>query len=697
MRIRFASLIVVLTATVVAFLPVLQNGFVNWDDPFTLVGNPRLDAPGVVRWSFTTTEMGHYQPLAWLAWSQWKALFGLDPTAFHALSLLGHLVNVALVYVLCIRLTAMTGLAGTGAGVAASVAAFTFAVHPIRVEAVAWASAFPYVLSLALLLLSFLFYLRHWGATRRRAGWLWVSVGAFALSQLARASAPAFPLVLWLADVYLHRGRVHRQPWPDQPAGHARLLWEKAPFLLVAIGAVFVESRARELATLEEAGLGLRLTLAATAPFTYLWRTLAPVRLSPLDPLPLEAGFAWVPSVPALLALALMTMGLWRVRGRYAGLAVAWAAYLLLLAPVAGLTPSGQQATADRYMYVPGVVLSLFIGLVGGEIWRAIQAPRVGRREAVAGRRLALIVATVAAGAGAALGAATWRQATWWHDSITLWTRAADLDPQNDIATYNLGVALAEAGRDEEAIGRYEQTLRLVPDHEVARRNLNLIRAARSEREGDRSAQAGDLDAAITHYAEALALDPSRRHARAARGIALVRRGRFTEAAADLKVAYDVATERPTSGGEDTTAHQGEASTTTQDSTEALAVAKALSFALVQLGQHADAAAVLTQTLRRYPEDHELAHNLARLLATTPDPAVRDGATALRLASAVRDRTGGRDPRVLDTLAAAYAAEGQFDLARETARQAAALATELGQADMALEIERHAREYVRPR
>ena len=75
MRIRFGSLIVVLTVTVVAFLPVLQNGFVNWDDPFTLVGNPRLDAPGVVRWSFTTTEMGHYQPLSWLAWSQWKALF----------------------------------------------------------------------------------------------------------------------------------------------------------------------------------------------------------------------------------------------------------------------------------------------------------------------------------------------------------------------------------------------------------------------------------------------------------------------------------------------------------------------------------------------------------------------------------------------------------------------------------------------
>jgi tetratricopeptide (TPR) repeat protein len=348
-------------------------------------------------------------------------------------------------------------------------------------------------------------------------------------------------------------------------------------------------------------------------------------------------------------------------------------------------------------MYVPGVVLSLFVALACGEIWRAIQAPRVGRREARARRRLALVAATVATGAGAALGAATWRQATWWHDSITLWTRAADLDPQNDIATYKLGVALAEAGRDEEAIGRYEQTLLLVPDHEVARRNLNLIRAVRSEREGDRSAQAGDLDAAINQYAEALAADPTRRHARAARGIALVRRGQFNDAAQDLKVAFDAAMQSAAPAGDTTAAVQGGASGTRPHSTEALAVANALSFALIQLGRHPEAAAVLTEALRRFPDDHELAHNLARLLATTPDQTVRDGPTALRLASAVRDRTGGGDPRVLDTLAAAYAADGQFDLALETARQAATLARGLGQADMALQIEQHAREYRRPR
>ena len=202
------------------------------------------------------------------------------------------------------------------------------------------------VLSLALLLLSFLAYLRHWGP-HGGAGWLGVCwcLRAVATRTRERRGVPAgagSPMCICIEGASIaSRGLTSRWGTHDFSG--------RGPFLLVAIGTVFVESRARELAT-RGSRPGPRLTLAATAPFTYLWRTLAPVRLSPLDPLPLEAGFAWVPLVPALLALALMTMGLWSVRGRYAGLAVAWAAYLLLLAPVAGLTPSGQQATADQYM-----------------------------------------------------------------------------------------------------------------------------------------------------------------------------------------------------------------------------------------------------------------------------------------------------------------------------------------------------------
>jgi tetratricopeptide (TPR) repeat protein len=472
--------------------------------------------------------------------------------------------------------------------------------------------------------------------------------------------------VLLLIDLYpLRRLAVDAKKTSDQRLSWKRLLLEKTPFLVVALGSAFAESLARELATLQEIGVGARLTLAAPAPFIYLARTLLPVRLSPLDPLPIEPSVAWAPLLLGLAGLAAVTVGLWRRRAEWPALAVAWAAYLLLLAPAMGLTPSGQQATADRYMYVPGVVTAVLAGSV------VLTVRRVNR-----------LVVTLGILAAGTLGVATWRQAAWWHDSVSLWTRAAELDPRNDIALYNLAIALAAAGREDEAIGRYEQTLQLVPDHEFAQRNLNLIRSAQAEREGDRLAQAGNLDAAIDWYARALAVDPARLHVRAARGVALVQRGRFGEAVADLRAAFDAA-ERLTP----------DLANADNRAKEDRAVASALAFALAQIGNYSEAAAVLTRALRRHGDDHELAHNLARLLATTPDPAVRDGPLALRLALAVRDQTGGHDPRVLDTLAAAYAANGQFDRARETANQAARLARQLGHLDMAREIEAQATAY----
>src|SRR5204863_8138813 len=105
-----------------------------------------------------------------------------------------------------------------------------------------------------------------------------------------------------------------------------------------------------------------------------------------------------------------------------------------------------------------------------------------------------------AAGLFTMLAMLTWHQTQYWKDSISLWTRAADIDPRNDIATYNLASALAEAGREDEAIGRYEQTLRLVPDHDLARQNLAILQAARAEREADRLAEAGRQDEASDQY-----------------------------------------------------------------------------------------------------------------------------------------------------------------------------------------------------
>src|SRR5262245_30739435 len=128
-----------LAMTTLAFLPVLRNDFVNYDDPFTLQHNDQLVAPGTWRWAFTTTLIGHYQPLSWIVWSVVAAVSGREPGAFHALSLAVHLVNVALIYLLTVHLLRRSGVEPVECRTAALVAAALFAVHPMRVEPVAWA------------------------------------------------------------------------------------------------------------------------------------------------------------------------------------------------------------------------------------------------------------------------------------------------------------------------------------------------------------------------------------------------------------------------------------------------------------------------------------------------------------------------------------------------------------------------------
>jgi protein O-mannosyl-transferase len=622
-----------------AFAPLWRNEFVNWDDPTVLLDNPHLGHVGVVRWAFSTTTIGHFQPLAWLAWSSAKSLVGLAPAAFHGLSFVMHLANGILVYGLTLRLARDTSVASERPRVAALLAASIFLLHPTSVEAVAWASALPYGLSLFALLLSFLAYVH------RRA---WIATALYAVSLLARPTALGYPLILIVVDVYplrrLREGQLRR------------LVVEKIPFVALAGAAAAAEWYARDVASLGEIGLVPRLTMAMTAPFVYAWRTVWPLHLSPLHALPIAPGADWPLLGIATAGVMTITALAWRLRDRWPVIGAASIAYLTLIAPVAGLTPTGLQTTADRYMYVPNVVAAVVIGCGVARMMTMRRA-----RNAVIGATIAMLVA---------FAILTWRQIDYWKDSLSLWSRTADLDPQNDVATYNLAVALAAAGRDGEAIEWYERTLALVPDHDLARLNRARLQAADAERHADRLAAAGYRDQASDEYARALALDSTRSHALAAHGMLMMQRGQFGEAAAELRRAMEAGV------------RDGE-------------IPNALAFALAETGQAAEAALVLKRAVANRPDDVNVKHNLARLLATTADDHVRDGPTALRLALEVCERTGNRDPRALDTLAAAQAAVGRLDLARETAARAAARARALGDLDTAAEIDAHARNYRR--
>ena len=627
---------VLVLAAFAAFWPVLRNGFVSWDDPSVLLDNPHLRDTEILSWAFSTTFMGHYQPLAWATWSLVTTSFGAWAPGFHGLSVLVHLANGLLVYTLMLRLTRSAPLEPGQRRAAALLAGLLFLVHPIQVEAVAWASAFPYVLSLLILLLSFLAYLN-----RRVA----MSIVLYAASLLTRATALGYPILLLVADVY---------PLDRRRTGVRRLFIEKVPFVALAAAAAAAEWQARDVATLQEIGVTPRVTMALQAPFVYLWRTAWPLRLSPLHPLPIAPAAEAVPLLLAAAGIAAISALAWRLRRQWPIAGAAWAAYLILLAPVAGLTPTGLQATADRYMYVPLVILALVAGA----------AAAYGLRRDIAGAARAAAAVLVLA----ACGVVTAKQAEYWQNSTQLWTRAIALDPRNDVAAYNLAVAYAEAGRDAEAIKWYERTLALVPDHDLARRNLGVLQASATERNADRLIAAGRSDEASAEYARALALDPKRVHARAAHGMLLLQKGDLRGASSELRAAV-------AAGSTD------------------VEVPNALAFALMQTGDAAQAVNVLSHAVEIHPDDVNLKHNLARLLATADDPGVRDGARALQLALDVCARTGNRDPRALDTLSAAYAVVGQIDLARATAARAAARARELGDAATAAEIDAHARRY----
>jgi len=258
-----------------------------------------------------------------------------------------------------------------------------------------------------------------------------------------------------------------------------------------------------------------------------------------------------------------------------------------------------------------------------------------------------------------------------WSDSISLWSRVVALDPRQDVGLYNLGAALAEAGRDDEAAARYREVLALQPDHADARANLNRLDAARLEREGNELAARGNLVAASERYRQAIVLDPRRTHSQAALGMALATLGRVDDALPILREAIRLGADDP-------------------------AVPNALGVLLLQAGQPREARSVLETAITRHPDDVGLAHNLARLLATGGSAEPRDAALALRLANAVVEATGGRDPRAMETLAAALAINDRAAEAITVNARAAALALAQGDRDLAVQITARGRAYRRP-
>jgi len=502
---RFLPLIPALLAIAV-FLPTLGNGFVNWDDPYYIYENLHIRHLDL-RWIFTAVVVSNYHPLTLLSHTLDYRLFGLNPMGHHITNIILHAINSAFVFLLAKRL--LRGGYKSGYALPAMAAALLFAVHPLHVESVAWASERKDVLSAFFFLLALLSYLRY-ARGPRKGLYYGLTLIIFILALLSKPMAVTLPAVLLLLDYY-----------PLKRPVNNRLLIEKIPFFALSAASAIVTLWAQEsggsLRSFDTHSIATRLYIAAQAVTFYPYKLILPANLSPYYPMPHNTRLFSLPFISSLILIIVITLlCLIALMRKKRWPITLWAFYLVTLLPVSGLVTVGGQVVADRYAYIPTMVFFL---LAGGIIGVVTKAGNSGRIKAVTYMVLILIIAL--------FGLQAIRQEYFWRDSITLMSRAITLYPDSATLPYtNRGLVHEKEGNLPLALKDYNKAIAISPGFSDAYINRGIIYGESSL-----------FDKAIDDFSRAISLDPSSAKAYMNRGAVYMREGDYESALKNLRRA----------------------------------------------------------------------------------------------------------------------------------------------------------------
>jgi tetratricopeptide (TPR) repeat protein len=459
-------------ATFVAYIPALQAGWTEWDDPNFITDCPPVQgfSAANLRWMLTAFHGGHFHPLTNLSWALDYTLWGgLNAHGFHFTNVLLHAACAVLFFLVLRRLLSIgfASPATRALTLSAALGAALFALHPLRVESVAWITERRDVLSGAFLLGAVLAYLHavrpgEPGVASRSAYW-W-SVALLVLSCLSKAWGMSLFAVLLVLDWYPLQ-RLPRSPLRWLGSEARRLYLEKAPHILVGVLTAAAAAHAQHVANATKSlaawGLPERLVQSAYGLLFYVRTTVLPTGLSALYQLPVRidpleprflAAYAFLGVSAVLIALC------WR---RLPAVVSAAGVYLICIAPVLGILQSGEQFVADRYAYLSCAV---FPALVAAAVLAVVRwAGRAADDEAARSRRpLALLAWAAGVVACLAMGVLTSAQAAVWHDSETLWKSAVINRPESQPLGHYAGV-LDRQGRKAEAIEALRSAVSLNP------------------------------------------------------------------------------------------------------------------------------------------------------------------------------------------------------------------------------------------
>lgn len=457
------------------FLPILQYGWVNYDDDLCITANAEvtrgLGSEGLLG-AFASFQCANWYPLTRISWMLDYTLHGADAGAFHGTNLLLHALATVMLFLALSRATRSVWRSAFVAAV--------FAVHPLHVEPVAWAAARKDPLSGLFFALMLLVYVGGGRGPRSAARMLAVSI-LLAFGLMSKPTLVSAPLLLLLFDAWpLGRLRSDALRHDTEGLSMRTALLEKLPlFGLVAAASaltLLAQQGAGTVTNLDQLPLPTRLGNAVVACVDYLGKTVWPRGLAVFYPHPEQGLSAWQVAGSATLLLTLTALALRSAR-RHPALAVGWLWYLVALTPVIGVVQVGSQAMADRYMYLPLIGLAIAIAWGVPELLGALLGDARRRRAPLA----------LAAGASIALLAATATlQVRHWRDSVALFEHTLSVTRDNSIAHSYLGAALLERGEVESAIVQWREAARLRPGSlEVANNLAWLLATAPDPRHRD--------------------------------------------------------------------------------------------------------------------------------------------------------------------------------------------------------------------
>ena len=638
----FLICILLFGVTVWAFIPALKNLFQSYDENAELGMNFHVRS-GLcwdnILWALSSLEYSNWYPLTWISHMLDFKLFGEQPWGHHFTNVLLHAANGVLLFLVLKRMT--------GALWRSMIVAALFALHPLRVESVAWISERKDVLSAFFGLLALWMYAHFSEESKIRGGKARLCYGLtllfFVFSLMSKAMLVTFPFILLLMD-YWPLKRISEFRFPNSQL--KSLLLEKIPFFLVifpvSVAAYFAEKNGGSLILHEP--LTMRFETAVMGYVRYLGKLFWPSDLSVLYPYPdFWPTMQWVLAAALIIGISAASIAL---RQRWPYLLFGWLFYLGTLVPVIGFVQEGAQSMSNRYTYIP------MIGILLAVVWAMADLTKQWRK------RTALMTGVVLLVLGACV-LRTRAEIVYWKDGVTLWNRAIAVTKNNFMGYYCLGsdTSITNSG---EALAALQKSVDIYPDYFPSQFSLATLME-----------KAGLFSNAIIHYEKAAQLDPQNCWTYHGLGIALIGTGQMGKAVPALLKAVEI------------------------DPHNDL-YKKDLAQTLFFSGHDAETISNFLIAVRSDPVSFSnfwafaqfdtnqapLISNLALCFATYPDPNLRNGDYALRMATRSCEMTSFHKNYCVIVLAVADAENSRFDDAVKNAELACSLTSAADQPEL---------------